>query len=75
MLVISDEPEQLGNSGSARECRRKTEVARLLGFQIITIPPEFERSGSAEAALWSLPTFSRPRRAVWVGFLPSVERY
>lgn len=75
MIVLSEAPEQLTLNASAREIVAVTEVARLLGCAVYTIPPDFERCETAENALAHVPPRRPAAPGVWVGYIPSPERY
>ena len=75
MLVLCDDPEQLPPSASARSIARSMEIARMLGYDVHTMPPDFERCETGEGALWHIPARTEPTAAVWVGFLPALDRY
>jgi hypothetical protein len=75
MIVLSESSEQLGSSASAQDIKRVTEAAKLLGCTVYNIPPDFERCGTAENALWHIPTQDKQRSGIWVGYIPEIERY
>lgn len=75
MIVLSEASEQLLPSASARDIRSTTEAARLAGCRVYTIPPDFERCGTADDALCHVPLQPEPTPGVWVGYIPSPERY
>jgi len=75
MIVLSEAPEQVSSNASAREIAAITRVAGLLGFRVYTIPPTFERCGSAENALTHIPRQETMVAGLWVGYIPTPERY
>lgn len=76
MLIVFSEAESTSpTSINGRELRALTEAARLLGDRIVPIPPDFSVCETAEAALAYAPEYEQPVPAVWVGFIPSPERY
>lgn len=75
MIVLSEAPEQVSPNASARKIAAITRVADLLGFRVYTIPPTFERCGSAENALAHIPCQDTMVTALWVGYIPTPERY
>jgi hypothetical protein len=74
-MIVLSEAGLLGPSASAATIARITEVARLLGFDVYTTPPDFEDCETADNALWHIPPRDARTPATWVGFLPAVERY
>jgi len=75
VIVLSEAAEQLPPSASARDIAASTEAARLAGCRVFFLPPDFERCGDAEGALWHVPAQPTPMPAFWVGYIPSPERY
>lgn len=75
MIVLSEAPEQVSPNASARELGAVTEAARLVGFRVYTIPPDFERCGTAENALAHVPPRDTTAPGVWVGYIPTPDRY
>lgn len=74
-MILLTEAGQVGDSASARDLDRVAAVGRLLGYDVYSIPPDFEECGTAENALWHVPSQSRETPAIWVGFIPSADRY
>lgn len=75
MIVLSEASDQLEPSASARDIKASTEAARLMGCRVFYIPHDFERCGDAENALAHVPAREQETPAVWVGYIPSFERY
>lgn len=62
-------------ASSSREIVRLEELARQLGCRVHPIPAQFDEACSAQDALCWLPRFDESRTALWLGFIPSHERY
>ncbi len=76
MLVVFSEADATPSTTiNGRELRAISEAARLLGCRVHPVPADFSVCGTAEAALAYLPTFDPPAPGVWVGFIPTPERY
>ena len=75
MLVLSEATDRLPPSQSQRDLVAATETARLLGARIFGLEPDFERCGDAEGALAHLECFPDPTPALWIGYIPTKERY
>jgi hypothetical protein len=75
MIVLSEAGEQLEPSASLQSIQASTEAAQILGFPVYSIPPDFERCGNAENALWHVPEFPEEVLGVWVGYIPELGRY
>jgi hypothetical protein len=75
LIVLAEAPEQLEQSASSRDIAAMTEAARIAGARIYTIPPDFSRCEHAEGALWHVPEQAAEVRGVWIGFIPSPDRY
>lgn len=74
-MVFSEASEQLAPSSSADDIRAATQAARLAGFDIYTIPPDFSFCENATNALWHVPIQAHETLALWIGYIPTVERY
>jgi hypothetical protein len=57
------------------EHKEPVEAARLAGCRIVYIPPTFDECGSADAALAHVGEQVEVTPAVWVGYIPTPERY
>ena len=75
MIVLTELDERSPPSPSARDLQASTEAARLLVGRVYHIPSSFDACGSAEAALWHVPAAAAPTPGVWIGYIPSAERY
>ncbi|HEU4325383.1 MAG TPA: ATP-grasp domain-containing protein [Roseiflexaceae bacterium] len=76
MLVVFSEADATPSTTiNGRELRAISEAARLLGCRVHPIPADFNVCGTAEAALAYLPAFEPAVPGVWVGFIPTPERY
>ena len=75
MIVLSEYSPQLSPSASAQDLRQATEAARLVGCQVYHIPQDFSQCETAENALAYVPTQEAVTPAVWVGYIPTPERY
>lgn len=75
MIVFCEPSDLLEPSASARDIKIVSEVAKLLGFQVYYIPPDFERCGTAENALCHIPNFDKETAGIWVGYIPEFDRY
>lgn len=75
MIVFSEAGPHLPPSASLRDITAMTEAARLIGAQVVAIPDDFATCGGAERALEWAPKRSSPAPALWIGYIPSPERY
>jgi len=75
MIVFTEFSPQLAPSASADDLRKATEAAKLTGCRVYHIPPDFEQCETAENALAFVPAQERETLAVWVGYIPTPERY
>jgi hypothetical protein len=74
-MVISEWSTQLVPSPSTRDLERLTEAARLLGLRVYRLPTDFSQEVGPEQALAYVQTSGEACPAVWVGYLPTPERY
>lgn len=75
MIVFAEATELMPPSASRRDLEVSIEAARLVGCRLYSIPPDFAVSGSAEAALDIVPLQTEAQPAVWIGYIPPLERY
>lgn len=75
MIVLTETADQLPPSASARDIAASTNAAKLVGCQVYHFPPDFSECGDAEAALWLVPKSAERRLGVWIGYIPTTERY
>lgn len=57
------------------ELERAEHVARSLGLSVYVIERDFDRCGDANGALAHVPVQPEPVKAIWLGSIPSRERY
>lgn len=75
MIVFSEATDTGRPNASQMDLIKGTEAARLQGCRIFHIPADFSRCADAEGALNHIPAFDSAQAAVWLGFIPSPERY
>jgi hypothetical protein len=75
MIVFTEASEQLLASASTRDLLASTEAAKLTGCKVYTIPPDFSQCETAENALWHVPRQEVLTPAVWIGYIPTLDRY
>ncbi len=52
-----------------------TDAARLAGCSVYYIPKDFSVCETAENALWHIPEQPSEAIAIWIGFIPALDRY
>jgi ATP-grasp domain, R2K clade family 3 len=75
MIVLSEASFGRPASPSAQDNIDMTEAARLAGCSVYYIPKDFSICETAENALWHMPEQPSEVIAIWVGFIPSFDRY
>lgn len=75
IFVLSESWENLPSSASSRDLQTATEAARLAGCRVYAIPFDFADCDGADAALAHIPPQETPTPAIWIGYIPSPERY
>lgn len=75
MIILSESREEIQPSISAKENKLLTESAELLGCKVYYMPPNFDRCGTAENALYHIPKYAKETPGVWVGYIPERDRY
>jgi len=75
MIVLSEATIEPGVSASAQDNADITQAARLLGCTVYHIPKDFSECETAENALWHIPEQRRETPGIWIGFIPTPERY
>jgi hypothetical protein len=75
MIVLTESGGDLLPSASARDIEASTNAASLVGCNVFHIPADFAQCGDAEGALWHVPNFAHRTRAIWIGYIPTLERY
>ncbi|WP_372367283.1 ATP-grasp domain-containing protein [Candidatus Uabimicrobium sp. HlEnr_7] len=73
MIVFSEHTTL--NSESARDLEQVTKVAQASGCRVYFIPSDFDDCGDAEGALCYVPQQQIPKKAVYIGYIPTIERY
>ena len=75
MIVLSEASPRVAPSASANDIAVSTEVARLSGCRVYSIPDDFEVSEGAANALSYLRPYEEETAGFWVGYIPSLARY
>ncbi len=75
MIVFSEAEAYPATSINGRELRALTEAARLYGCRVYHIPADFSVCETAENALAYVQHYDPPVFGIWIGYIPSVERY
>ncbi|MFB2836451.1 ATP-grasp domain-containing protein [Aerosakkonemataceae cyanobacterium BLCC-F167] len=75
MLVLSEASDRIPPSASSRDIKAVTEIAKLLGCRVYYIPQDFTICETAENALFHIPKQERETLGVWIGYIPTPERY
>src|ERR1044071_4613475 len=75
MIVLSEDSPRRVATPSAKENHLATETAKLLGFTVYYIPEDFDACETAENALAYVPVQPEATTGLWIGFIPSAERY
>lgn len=75
VVVLFEESIQNPTSINNQEIAKVAEVARMFGCQAYPFPSHFEEGQTAEDALKSLTHFEKPTVGIWVGFVPTLQRY
>lgn len=74
MIVLSEASSRIEPSASARDIRIMTDTAQVMGCRD-AIPQDFELCETAENALAHIPAPERETPTVWIGYIPTPERY
>jgi hypothetical protein len=75
MILLAESPHLLPPSSSRDDIVRSMEAARLTGWQVSEIPPNFSQCDNAENALWHIAPQPQPTPTVWLGYIPDFDRY
>lgn len=75
MIVLTESSGQLPPSSSARDIAACTHAAELTGCSVYRIPQDFTECEDAEGALYYVPAQESERPGVWIGYIPSLDRY
>jgi hypothetical protein len=75
LVVLSESTFHDGATINGRELASSAETARLFGCRVYPLPPDFSQCEDADGALAYVPDFDPPVSGIWVGYIPSAERY
>lgn len=76
MVIVLSETEYCDPySVNGRELDLLTRTAELVGCRIVCLPNDFAEYGGAEVVFDYVPKFLPAVPAVWVGYIPSEQRY
>lgn len=75
MLIVLHEQTGHTSSPLAKDSLASVEAAREAGCEVFGFSSDFDIFGTAGEALENVPAQPVPTPAVWVGFVPSPERY
>ncbi|MBN1429519.1 MAG: hypothetical protein JXB07_14185 [Anaerolineae bacterium] len=75
IVALSEATPDYHETFSRRELHAMTETARMLGCPVHTIPRSLEVCETAKNALAYVPFYNPPTAGVWIGFIPTQERY
>ncbi len=75
LLIFSEARDEVDASPSAQDMIDMTRSAQLVGCPVYFIPKDFSECETAEGALWHVPEQEEEATAIWLGFIPSPERY
>ncbi|MBX7219948.1 MAG: ATP-grasp domain-containing protein [Blastocatellia bacterium] len=75
MIVLSEATVHSPRTLSEQDNQQVTRAAALAGWRVYYIPNDFAVCEHADNALWHIPEQPQETLTVWVGFIPSFERY
>lgn len=75
LLIFSEARDEVGASPNAQDMLDMTRAAQLVGCPTYIIPKDFSECETADNALWHVPEQEEEATAIWLGFIPSPERY
>ncbi len=75
MIIFSEDTVDSKITKSSEETKRLTEMMKIIGLQVYYIPKDFNVCENAENALWHVPKQEGFTKCLWIGYIPSVERY
>jgi hypothetical protein len=75
VVVLSEASFADPGSINGRELGAITDAARLFGCRVYPLPPNFDLCETADGALVYVPTFDTVQPGIWVGYIPTPERY
>jgi len=74
-ILLAETPALLPPSPSRDDIERSLHAARLAGWRVWEIPPDFSLCETAEIALDHIPRQNEPTPTVWLGYIPDAQRY
>lgn len=75
LTILHEESAMLSGSAVGRDTASSVEAARSVGLPVLDFSSDFELWGSAEEAFEAIQVRPAPEPALWVGYIPSAERY
>lgn len=75
MIVLSEAHVADRHSINDRELNSITEAARLFGCRVYPLPPSDASAETIAQAFAYVPAFDTPQLGIWVGYIPTPERY
>lgn len=75
LIIFSEARDDIIASPSAQDMIYMTRTAQLVGCPTYFIPKDFSDCKTAENALWHVPVQEKEAIGIWLGFIPSPERY
>ncbi len=75
MIAFTEVYSRNSGTGGLQALRKATEAAALQGWRVVAIPSEFGEDVSAADALDALPYFPEIQPAIWIGYIPTPDRY
>jgi hypothetical protein len=75
MIAFTETYSRSSGTGGLQALRKATEAAALQGWRVVAIPSEFGEDVSAADALDALPYFPEIQPAIWIGYIPTPDRY
>lgn len=75
MIVLTEDSTNDVYSASAIDIKIATEAAKIMGFQVYYIPQDFSFCETAENALNHIPKQEKEILGLWIGYIPTPERY
>jgi hypothetical protein len=75
LVILSEARDEAMASPSAQDMIDMTRAAQLVGCSTYFIPKDFEECETAENALWHVAVQEEEALGIWLGFIPSPERY
>lgn len=75
MILLAESTALLPPSSSRDDIARSLQAARLTGWRVFEIPPDFQLCDNAENALAYVPRQLNPTPTVWLGYIPDSARY